>query len=618
MMPEPTLTDAMTALGLNRYEAAVYVTLVRSPRMTASQIAARSNVPRQRVYDILGELCRQGLVAEQPGKQRCFTPVDPSLALPNLQREYKRQQTIENEERALTIKELVARLRPYYLKANPSNGADTHVRLLPDPALWVAHLNLLADQSEKHIAYFGGDEFPPAEALPALARAAERMPLQGLFPLSALANPETKQTIARLAHAGTEIRLSQEQLFPLAIFDERSILFAEPENAPASVFEVKAETLAHFFSSAFDSYWRQATPYEALAGQGAPVRPIRRAPADARERLLEAMRLGQPDPVPASWLGGGIWTINHRGHTFTSLIGQPQDMASALIETFERTGNPIVFVGSGYNIFQLAPFGAKIQFRVVGHLDLAEPLVRDADDLDAFDVSDLAREPAIQTIWEAARLVAAEIGDETLVAATAWGPFNLAAHIMGIEALTRGLYKNPRQVEKAITFAVRVIKKFYEPLLAEKITPLVSLADTVAGDHVSRAHFEHFVLPYLQDIISWAKGQNALVLLHICGGLQDKLDLLAVTGADCVSLDSRVNLKRAKELFAGRMCVAGNVDPVGVLDHLTAKEVEAASRECLLVGASGGGFILMTGCDIPPTVPLDNVRAMLRAAEMWR
>lgn len=617
-MPEPTLTEAMTALGLNRYEAAVYVTLVRGPRMTASQIAARSHVPRQRVYDILGELCRQGLVTQQPGKQRCFSPVDPSLALPNLQRERKRQQSLENEERARSIKDLVARLRPHYLKANPPNGANTRVRLLPDPALWITDLSLLADQSEKRISFFGALDFPPEEALPALARAAERMPLQGLFPSSFMDSPETKETIARLAQAGAEIRLSDEELFPLAIFDERTVMFAEPERAPASVFEVKAEMLAHFFSSALDSYWRLAMPYEAIAGQEAAVHPIRRASADARERLLEAMQLGQPEPVPASWLGGGIWTINHRGHTFTSLIGRPEDMARALVETFERTGNPIVFVGSGYNIFQLAPFGAKIQFRVVGHLDLAEPLVRDADELDTFDVNALAREPAIETIWQAARLVSAEIGEEALVAATAWGPFNLAAHILGIETLTRGLYKNPRQVEKSLAFATRVIKRFYEPLLAERITPVVSLADTIAGDHVSRAHFERFVLPYLQDIIRWAKGQDVLVLLHICGALQDKLDLLAETGADCVSLDSRVNLPHAKELFAGKVCVAGNIDPVGVLDHLTAKEVEAAARECLFAGAPGGGFILMPGCDIPPTVPLDNVRAMLRAAEMWR
>ncbi|MDE3091469.1 MAG: hypothetical protein KGJ80_19040, partial [Chloroflexota bacterium] len=183
--------------------------------------------------------------------------------------------------------------------------------------------------------------------------------------------------------------------------------------------------------------------------------------------------------------------------------------------------------------------------------------------------------------------------------------------------LTRALYKNPAQVEKTVRFATRVIQKFYEPLLAERIVPLVSIADTIAGDHLSRAHFAQFVLPSLQELIGWAKAQDALVLLHICGALKDKLDVLVETGANCVSLDSRVDLKRAKELFAGRVCIAGNLDPVNVLDRLTAKEVEAAARECLLAGA-GGGFVLMPGCDLPPTVSLDNVRAMLRAAEMWQ
>lgn len=617
-MPEANMAEALTALGLNRYEAAVYVTLVRTPRMTASQIAARSHVPRQRVYDILGDLSQKGLVTQQSGKQRCFTPVDPAVALPNLQREYKRRQSLENEQRSQNIKELVGRLRPQYLKSNPPDSGGSLMRLVPDPARWVADLTSITDRSERRIMWFGAAGFPPEEALAALARAAERLPVQAIYPLSNLQNPESKETIARLVQVGAEIRLTDQALFPLVISEGANVLFAETGPLPLSVFEAQAESVAQFFSSAFDSYWCQALPYETVADKSAPVHPVKRGLVDARERLLEAMQLGHPEPVPASWLGGGIWTMNDRGHTFNSLIGHPDEMSRALVETFERTGNPIVFVGSGYNIFQLAPFGAKIQFRVVGHLDLAEPLVRDADELDAFDVEALASEPAIQTIWQAARLTSAEIGDETLVAATAWGPFNLASHILGIETLTRGLYKNPQQVEKALTFATRVIKKFYEPLLADKVVPLISLADTIAGDHLSRAHFNRFVLPHLKEIISWAKAQDVLVLLHICGALQGKLDLLAETGADCVSLDSRVDLVRAKELFAGKMCVAGNLDPVGVLDHLTAKEVEAAARECLLQGAPGGGFILMPGCDIPPTVPLDNVRAMLRTAEMWR
>lgn len=625
-MPDTSLNDSLAAVGLNRYEAAVYVTLVRSPQLSPSEIAARSHVPRQRVYDILATLTRKGLVNElvlpeaHASRQRTFAPVDPAVALPALLREYKRQQALENEERAQAIRGLVSQIRPHYLKAHPENRAFAPARILSDPTRLTEGLTALADSAEQHIGLLCSSGFPPTEALPAFARAAERLSLQTVW--AAAVDGETKDSQSRLAQAGAEVRVSQEPLFPLALFDECAVVFGEANGQPSpptTAFEIRSHPMSHFLRGAFDAYWSQATPWEAMTDRAAAVaRPIKRAPADARERLLEAMHLGQPEPVPASWLGGGIWTIHHTHHTFASLIGRPQEMARALIDTFERTGNPIIFVGSGYNIFHLAPFGARIQFRVVGHLDLEEPLIHDAAELDAFDVNALAREPAIQTLWEAARIVSAEVGDEALVAATAWGPFNLAAHILGIETLTRALYRNPQLVVKTLEFATRVIKKFFEPLLAEKILPLVSIADTIAGDHISRAHFDRFVLPYLQDIIAWAKRQDALVLLHICGALRDKLDVLGETGADCISLDSRVSLTRAKELFAGRVCLAGNLDPVNALDHLTLKQVEAAARECLVTGAPGGGFILMPGCDLPPTVSLDNVRAMLRAAETWR
>lgn len=633
-MSDADIAEALTALGLNRYEATVYLTLVRSPQLTPSAIAARSRVPRQRVYDILASLCRKGLVNETIGaagrRQRTFTPIDPAIALPTLLREYKRQQALENEQRARAVKELVAQIRPYYLKTNPEQHGEARAALLTDPTRLAERLTALTDRAEKQIACLCTPGFPPSDALPAFARAAERLSLQALFPWPETLDEETRALLSRLAAAGAEIRLCREPLFPLAIFDDCALILGEANGAahaplPAAL-DLSSEAMAHFLRGAFDAYWIQATPWEALTERGsswATMRPIKRAPADARERLLEAMHLGQPEPVPASWLGGGIWTIHHSGHTFTSLIGRPQEMAHALIETYELTGNPIIFVGSGYNIFQLAPFGARIRFRVVGHLDLEEPLVREAAQLETLEKQlaapdALAQEPAIQTIWEAARRVAAEVGDEVLVAATAWGPFNLTAHILGIEPLTRALYRDPHLVERTLAFATQVIKKFYEPLLAERIIPLVSIADTLAGDHISRAHFNRFVLPYLQDLIGWAKQQDALVLLHICGALRDKLDVLGETGADCLSLDSRVSLKRAKELFAGRVCIAGNIDPVNVLDHLTVKQVEAAVRECLVVGAPGGGFILMPGCDLPPTVSLDNVRAMLRAAETWR
>ncbi|MFQ5816166.1 MAG: uroporphyrinogen decarboxylase family protein, partial [Candidatus Hydrothermarchaeaceae archaeon] len=61
--------------------------------------------------------------------------------------------------------------------------------------------------------------------------------------------------------------------------------------------------------------------------------------------------------------------------------------------------------------------------------------------------------------------------------------------------------------------------------------------------------------------------------------------------------------------------VAGNVDPVGVMSQGTVEIVRRASEKCIHDAAPGGGYVLMPGCDIPPTVPYDNIKAMLRVAK---
>jgi uroporphyrinogen decarboxylase len=108
------------------------------------------------------------------------------------------------------------------------------------------------------------------------------------------------------------------------------------------------------------------------------------------------------------------------------------------------------------------------------------------------------------------------------------------------------------------------------------------------------------------------------MLLHICGNTTDKIDLLVATGAECVSIDHKVDIGKVKPVFSGKACLAGNVNPVKVLDQGTAQDVEAASFACLDAAAAGGGFMLMPGCDIPPTVPVENVQTFIQAPLKWQ
>jgi uroporphyrinogen decarboxylase len=93
-------------------------------------------------------------------------------------------------------------------------------------------------------------------------------------------------------------------------------------------------------------------------------------------------------------------------------------------------------------------------------------------------------------------------------------------------------------------------------------------------------------------------------LVHICGNTTDRLDLFPQTGASCISLDHKTDIAKAKETLHGKMCFGGNVDPVKIM----------------LNGSAGtdGGFVLMPGCDIPPTVPYENIQKFIQTAHEWK
>ena len=337
-----------------------------------------------------------------------------------------------------------------------------------------------------------------------------------------------------------------------------------------------------------------------------------------KERVFEAFRLREPDRVPASLFGGGMWTLYTSGTDFESLIGHPQEMARVNVETNRRVGLPIIYMGSGYKNSLVAALGVRLKFRGAGAPDLEGPLIAHADELEELDVDEVTRDEIVQTVWEATRVVASELGDEVVVAATAWGPFTLAAQIYGVENMMRSVIKRPDDARKVVEFAGRLAQRFYEPLLEEKAISMISIADmSSSGDLISRRHFIELAWPSLQVLIMDAKNKGARTLLHVCGDTRDKLDLLVETGADCVSVDHKVDLVEAKDLFRGKTCLAGNVPPVDVLLQGNPADVEAACRDCLDKAAAGGGFILMSGCDIPPSVPEENVRAFLRTAESW-
>jgi uroporphyrinogen decarboxylase len=125
-------------------------------------------------------------------------------------------------------------------------------------------------------------------------------------------------------------------------------------------------------------------------------------------------------------------------------------------------------------------------------------------------------------------------------------------------------------------------------------------------------------MPGLSKDVKVAKDLGKASMVHICGDITDRLDLIADSGVDCISLDYKVNLIKARELVGNRVSLAGNVNPVNVLQFGNNDDVRCAAESCLKDGAENGSFILLPGCDIASGVTASNLRVFVETAHNWK
>ena len=147
----------------------------------------------------------------------------------------------------------------------------------------------------------------------------------------------------------------------------------------------------------------------------------------------------------------------------------------------------------------------------------------------------------------------------------------------------------------------------------------VKISSPYAGaGFLSPDHYRRFVLPFESRIAGAVRSAGAHAYLHTCGDIQDRLELMADSGAsglECLDPPplGRTELEDAKRRVGGRMFIKGNVDPVHTLLRGDPEGVRRDAARRVLAGGPGG-YILSTACSIAPRTPRENVLALSEAA----
>ncbi|RIK31865.1 MAG: hypothetical protein DCC56_06715 [Anaerolineae bacterium] len=207
---------------------------------------------------------------------------------------------------------------------------------------------------------------------------------------------------------------------------------------------------------------------------------------------------------------------------------------------------------------------------------------------------------------EAIRLVKQDIGAEVVISGMIPGPYTLLLYLCNPKNLFIEMKREPQAVLDALFHLSSFLARIGNAC-REAGADFITIHDMGGSPgFIGPAKYEQFVLPSEKDLIERLPSPR---VLSVCGNVSKSLGLLNQTGAEAISLDQTVNLAEARAALTDAM-LFGNLDPVALLS----KGEEAEVGEAVQRSKEAGVDAVWPGCDLVPSTPLGNIRAMVEGA----
>jgi uroporphyrinogen decarboxylase len=331
-----------------------------------------------------------------------------------------------------------------------------------------------------------------------------------------------------------------------------------------------------------------------------------------REVVRMAMELQDPPRVPVTVIGGGACYVHMLGKTFAEIKDDPRKIAEVFIQAYRRIGHDLLWTGSNFINYPIHFLGCPIQDDSADNPALVGTVIESLEQRHDLDMDKVLKNPVMQSIIDSHHLVADEIGRETMLIPTLWGPLSAAGRIMGTEQMMLALLDDPQGLLELINFAAELTWSLAERIMDHPDIRGVNLSEPLAsGDLISPEYFREFAKPFLKALAGRITARDKYSMIHVCGDTTRILEDIVDIGPHCFSLESKVDLRTAKSILGGHVCVAGNVSPTGAFLSGKPAEVIAEAKTCIEAWGDGGGYILTLGCDFPRSVPLENIMALM-------
>ena len=280
-------------------------------------------------------------------------------------------------------------------------------------------------------------------------------------------------------------------------------------------------------------------------------------------------------------------------------------MARAAASTFKSTGMP----SATLPLDICAPaeaLGAELNYEGEGFPQTKRYMFDSARYLNEayFRSADFATRGRLLLINEAISLLKQAIGEEIVISGMIPGPYTLLLYLIEPGGLFVEMKREPGGILDALFHLSSFLAKIGNAY-REAGADFITIHDMGGSPgFIGPAKYEQFVFPAEKDLIERLPSPR---VLSVCGNVSKSLGWLNQTGSEAISLDQTVNLAEARAALTDAM-LFGNLDPVAVLSKGEAAEVGEAVQKAKEAGVDA----VWPGCDLVPSTPIQNIKAMLR------